>query len=332
MRALISGGCGFLGSHLVETLLWDKENQIEVVDNFATSPLPLEQLNKEMDFKRVRLNQQSIERFWGEYEGRHYDVVFHLASIVGPAKVLEHGGKIARSIISNADFMADIAKESNALFVDISTSEVYGGGVEGYCSEHMKCVVSPGATARKEYAVGKLASEIALQNDKKLRLKIIRPFNIAGPRQSGLGGFVLPRFLMQAMLAKPLTVFGDGEQQRAFTDVRDIVKAILLIVNKGDKVVYNVGNPKNRCSINRLAQEVIDVVGSNSEIQHVDPKEIYGKDYEGADDKFPDAHAIEELGWYPNWDRLGIIQSTLDYFFKLPVDVMQKFYKEIGLN
>jgi len=324
MNILITGGFGFLGSHLVELLLEEPDNHVHVVDNFSTSPLPLPDL---LEILRERDNLtysvMDVEDFCQSQPTKKYDAIYHLASVVGPAGVLPHAGRIAHSMLRDTMAIAELALECDARVLDVSTSEVYGGGQEGYCSETMPKIVPAKSSARLEYAVGKLAAETALLNlcaVGKLDARIVRPFNITGPRQSGRGGFVLPRFIGQALAGTDITVFGDGTQIRAFTHVRDMVEGIALAMRYG-KVgeVYNLGNPKNRCTIHELATDVQRLTGTRSRIVHVDPKAIYGPLYEEANNKFPDASkAVAELGWNPCHERERAIQDTILFMTSLP--------------
>jgi nucleoside-diphosphate-sugar epimerase len=221
-----------------------------------------------------------------------------------------------------------MAQRNGAKLVDVSTSEVYGGGQDGYCSEEFPKIVSAKTSARLEYAVGKLAAEVMIINlctMGQLDAAIIRPFNVAGPRQSCRGGFVLPRFVTSALQHKALTVFGDGRQVRAFTHGRDVARGIVLAMERGRSgEVYNVGNPENRCSILELAQTVVALSGSRSAITFVDPKAIFGPLYEEANDKYPDAtKTMRELGWKPEFSKRDIILETIRYFQRLPERVFK---------
>jgi UDP-glucose 4-epimerase len=321
---LVTGGFGFLGSHLVELLLAEQQNHVHVLDNLSTSPLPLGNLLNELGHpKNLTYSITDVEAFCKSLPGEGYDEIYHLASVVGPAGVLPHAGRIAVSIINDTMALANLALDCNAKLVDVSTSEVYGGGQEGFCTETMAKIVQADASPRLEYAVGKLATEIALLNLYKTRgldVKIVRPFNITGPRQSGKGGFVLPRFIGQAVANADITVFGDGRQVRAFTHVTDMAAGIVCAMKNGKAgEVYNLGNPKNRCSILELAEEVKRITRSASCIVFVDPKTIYGPLYEEANNKFPNASkALTELAWIPRYERTAIIEETVLYMKGLP--------------
>jgi len=321
---LVTGGFGFLGGHLIELLLSDAENHVHIVDNLSTSPLPLDDLLKEIDpTGRTTCSTVDILSFCRTESDRSWDEIYHLASVVGPAGVLPHAGRIAASIINDSAAIADLGLRCGARVVDVSTSEVYGGGQAGYCSESMSKIVPATSSARLEYAVGKLAAETSLLNlaeTQNLDVRIVRPFNVTGPRQSGRGGFVLPRFIGQALSGVDITVFGDGQQIRAFTHVKDMVTGILYAMRYGTKGgVYNLGNPANRCSILELAEEVRNISGTKSKIVMIDPKTVYGPYYEEANNKFPDAaKAIGELKWQPRFGRHEAISDTFNYMKNLP--------------
>lgn len=328
MRQLITGGFGFLGSHLLDVLLAEEENQVHVVDNLSTSPLPLERLLQELGTRpNLTYSIMDLSAYCAQNPNDKFDEIYHLASIVGPAGVLPHSGRISASIVNDTMAIVDLAISSGAKIVDISTSEVYGGGQEGFCSEGMSKIVPATSSARLEYAVGKLAAETSLINlaaKNLINARIVRPFNITGPRQSGKGGFVLPRFVGQALAGADITIFGDGSQIRAFTHVRDMANGIVLAMKSGRSgEIYNLGNPANRCSILELAQTVCEVVGGGSKLVFVDPKTIYGPLYEEANNKYPDAtKAMTELGWQPRFDRVSVIHDSAAYMRSLPESLL----------
>ena len=226
-----------------------------------------------------------------------------------------------RDVVRDTYYLIDYCIENDIKLLDVSTSEIYGGGQEGYCPESTPKIVPAETTVRLEYAIAKLAIETAIINScrtKMLKATIIRPFNVAGPRQSPEGGFVVPRFLQQAYNNKPITVFNDGSAIRAFTHVEDMANGIILGMSKGKNgEAYNIGNPSNKTTILELAQTVKIVLNSNSEIVHVNPKDIYGDYYEEANDKYPDAKkAMNELGWSPKHDIKKTILDAKDEFLR----------------
>jgi len=317
-RVLVTGGFGFLGGHLLERLLSAGVRRVHVVDNLTSNPVPIEVLLGELphtesltyDFVSVK------DYFAGAPEP--FDVIFHLASVVGPAGVLRHGGRIVASIVEDTYLLADFALDRGARLVDISTSEVYGGGQQGLCAEDIDKVVPARTSYRVEYAVAKLAAETALINLEVrhgLDVVIVRPFNVAGPRQSGDGGFVVPRFLAQARFGLPLTIFGAGRARRAFSHVEDLTAGILLAATRGVRgLAYNLGNHQNVLTIDQLADCVLRVTGATSEKRYVDPETIYGPSFAEANDKFPAAgRAISELGWKPEKNVDQIVGDAWEY-------------------
>jgi len=316
---LVTGGFGFLGSHLVERLLTEPEARVHVVDNLSTSPLDHEAFVRRVGDPRLTYDILSVEDFFARGEFGPYREIFHLASVVGPVGVLQHGGKITKSITDDTYRVMEMAQKAGARLCDVSTSEIYGGGRDGYCSENDSKIITSKVSARLEYAVAKLACEIALVNTCKMQedffAVIIRPFNIAGPRQSGKGGFVLPRFIKQCLAGEPLTVYGDGSMIRAFTHVSDVADGIVRALRLGRRgEAYNIGNPRNKISIKDLAERTVRISKSASRIDFVDPKKLFGPLFEEANDKYPDADkAMSELGWTPRYELDTVIEHCVEY-------------------
>lgn len=318
-HVLVTGGFGFIGSHLVERLLLGPDTRVHVVDNLTTTPIDVDAYVRELpEAGRLTWDIASVEAFCARPAPARFDEIFHLASVVGPVGVLPHAGRMAGMMVNDTARVAALATACGARLVDVSTSEVYGGGRDGYCSERDFKVIQPRVTVRLEYAVGKLAAEIALVNltaVSALSASIVRPFNVAGPRQSGTGGFVLPRFIAQADAGQPLTVYGDGSMIRAFTHVADIADGLIAVMQRGRSgEAYNLGNPANKTTILDLAHRVLRLTGSASAITRVDPKTLFGPLFEEANDKYPDADkSIHELGWLPKYDLDQIIRDTMAY-------------------
>ena len=319
-KILVTGGFGFIGSTLVEQLLEKSEVAIHVIDNMSTSPLEvpdyLEQIGSPAN---LTYDLVTIEHFFTRSSVPRFDEIYHLAAPVGPAGVLQHAGNMVRDVVRDAYLIIDYCRAHGTKLLDVSTSEIYGGGQSGYCPETTPKIVPAVTTVRLEYAIAKLAAETAIINmcrTRDLKATIVRPFNVSGQRQSPKGGFVLPRFIQQASVNQPITVFGDGRAIRAFTNVKDMASGIILAMDRGaNGEAYNVGNPANKTTILDLATRVKAVLESESEIRFVDPKKIYGELYEEANDKFPDAErAKKELGWQPRYTIEETIQDAFREF------------------
>lgn len=307
MTALVTGGLGFIGSHLVDRLLADGVDVV-VIDDESSSELTAAELWPGRPVTVLRVDMRAVD-------GLAYrpEVVFHLASPVGPVGVLERAGAITGDVVGLSALAADWAAAAGAPLVNVSTSEIYGGGDRGLCAEDMPRVVEAGAWARLEYQTAKLAAEVMLLNRPDVDVRIIRPFNVAGPRQSARGGFVLPRFIGQALRGEPLTVYAPGTQRRALTHVADLVDGIVLAWTAGQpNEDYNLGNADNTCSVAQLAAEVADLLGG--EVLQVDPQQLHGPGFREAAEKFPDAtKATRLLGWQPSRDRERIIIETAEW-------------------
>lgn len=323
-KVLVTGGFGFIGSELVSQLINKHKYEVVVVDNMSSSKLDIDDYLDQIQYKdKLIYHLISVAEFFerGFVDNYTFEEIYHLASPVGPAGVLKHAGNMIRQVVNDTYLIADYCIMNSCLLVDVSTSEIYGGGQSGYCPENTNKIVPANTTVRLEYAIAKLAMETALINQTKskgLLCVIVRPFNVAGPRQSPEGGFVLPRFIIQAHLNKDITIFGTGEALRAFTHVEDMANGIVLAAKNGRSgEAYNIGNPSNRTTILSLAEKVKSVLKSDSELTFVDPKTIYGDYYEEASDKYPDAvKAKKELGWEPVHSIESTIRSAFEEYLR----------------
>lgn len=309
MTAIVSGGAGFIGSHLVDLLAARGEHVLVIDDlrNHASKDEPpYTRWPDHVTWFASSVGATSPDGWF------FADVIYHLAGPVGPVGVLPEAGRIALDIVRDADVVRRWALALGAVLVDVSTSEVYGtaGASNG---EGDPCVFGAEPSARSEYASAKFAAERMLLDTPGLDVRIVRPFNVAGPRQRPDGGFVLPRFVRQALAGEPLTVYVPGTQRRAFTHVLDIAEGIVLAAERGHAGgVYNLGNPANECDILALAREVVEATGSSSPIEVVDPRDLWGPAFHEAPDKVPDAgRAMLELGWVPKRDRARTIADAI---------------------
>ncbi len=304
--ALVTGGLGFIGSHLVDLLL-SEGLWVVVIDNFVNNCV--DNMDCEIlagDITEVLLTEDIF-----------VDSVFHLASTVGPVGVLSQSGEMGNSIVRDTVALRDFCIEEGIKYTYVSTSEIYGD-VKDWHEDSIK-VFPAHYTVRSEYAAGKMTSEISIVNKARvadLSYTIIRPFNVAGPRQKPNLGFVLPRFVVAALTGQYITVYGDGSQRRAFTDVRDICDAIYMLAT-GHEGIFNIGNPANEMSIGDLAELVLKYVGdTESEIVNVDPKKLHGDLFEEVPDKIPCIDKLKEIGWSPKYSIEQTINDTIAYYRK----------------
>ncbi len=307
MVIVITGGAGFLGFALAEKLA--RRHTVYVID---TNPLP--PWSKTTTVRYLRANIGEFSKFFD------CDVIIHAASPVGPVGLLNAGGEIGPEIIQGSRQVISwaLAKKSQLIF--ISSSEVYGRA--GQLTEDSECSYSGSdPSIRNEYAQAKLLSEIMIANTAKLQpdfyYQIVRPFNIAGPRQLPANGFVLPRFTIQALSGCPLTVYGDGSQRRAFTHVKDVTEGIIAITEATQEhynKIWNIGNPANTIALIQLAGTVCRMAKRGS-IKCCDPRELHGPWFTECDEKLPDIGRIQSLlGWKPTISLDGIVSETLEFW------------------
>ncbi|MCB0344109.1 MAG: NAD-dependent epimerase/dehydratase family protein [Bdellovibrionales bacterium] len=313
MRALITGGLGFIGNALVKRLL-AQGHECHIVDNCINNCWQPDDAARSgaVVHAPVPVSEYDLA------SGPDFDVVYHLASPVGPVGVLQWAGEMASMIVSDTHALARYCIEKRAKLINISTSEIYGQNVDNQAQrEDIDKIVPAEVTIRLEYAVAKLTSEILLTNLAKvhpLKHVTIRPFNVAGPSQRGEVGFVTPRFIELALSNEPITVFGDGLQERCFTHVEDIVDSILALAeSKISNEVFNVGNPQNIVSILDLAKMVKEMTSSQSSIIFVDPKELFGPHYAEAYNKIPSIEKVTSLtSWRPSRSLHQILVDVIE--------------------
>jgi len=318
-KVLITGGLGFIGAHCIEKWKgsgWD----VCVVDNMSTNAIPID--HELLEGVQV-INENILDVDYKTLP--KVDLVLHLASPVGPVGVLKHSGNMARIILDDIYWAINTAKHNNCPLVFISTCEIYGHRAEkSYLKEEDDKVLHGEFTVRNEYAIAKLLSEIVLVNQGRInsdfKYQIIRPFNVTGEYQLPDGGFVLPRFVHQALNNEDITVYYDGLQLRAFTWVKDIVDGIYLTSVAEDNdwnEEWNIGNELNERTILYLAEKVKEITETDSNITHVDPTELHGPLFAEAPEKIPDSEKIKErLGWKPTKGVDEVIQEVVEYYTK----------------
>jgi UDP-glucose 4-epimerase len=303
MRVLVTGGAGFIGSHLVEELL-ARGHEVHVIDALITGARTnLEHIE---GHPRLRVTIDSIlNEPLMDAAIRETDLIFHLAAALGVNFILEHPLASLQTNLRGTDVVLGVADRYRKPVLVASTSEVYGKYDSGPLREDDDRILGSSQMSRWFYATAKAADEAlatAYWLEKRLPTIAVRFFNTIGPRQTGRYGMVVPRFIGQALRNEPVTVFGDGEQTRCFTYVGDVVKSIIALTETdrawGD--VYNVGRHAE-ISISDLAGRVIELTGSSSEIVYVPYAEAYAAGFEDMRRRVPDVTKLREtIGYAPD--------------------------------
>ena len=312
-RALITGGAGFIGSHLAERLVADGRD-VTVLDDFSTGRIEnLSALLGKPGFQLVRdsvENSHTVNTLMASC-----DEVYHLASAVGVQLVLDEPVRTIRTTIHGTEVVLEAANRFRRPVLITSSSEVYGKGAKVPFSEDDDVVMGPTVTTRYCYAYCKGIDEflgLAYHKQFGLPVTIVRLFNTVGPRQLGHYGMVLPRFVKAARANEPLKVHGDGSQTRCFCHVADVVDAIVRLTRlpAAQGRVFNLGG-EEEVSINDLAKRVIAITGSTSKIEHLTIREAYGQQFDDMPRRAPDLRRIREaIGFTPRHSLQQIIESV----------------------
>jgi UDP-glucose 4-epimerase len=316
MRILITGGAGFIGSHLTDRLVADG-HQITILDNLATGRK--ENLLAHLGGASVTFIEGSIldlPLLDGLIKETEY--VFHLAAAVGVFNIVNHPlDSLMTNIRGTENVLESAHKYSKPVFVT-SSSEVYGKNVSDSLKESDDRILGAPVTLRWSYSEAKAIDEslaYAYWVEKKLETRIVRFFNTVGPRQLGAYGMVVPRFVQFALKDEPITIYGNGEQTRCFGHVLDAVDAVVRIAFADNTIgkVINIGNDYE-ISINDLARKVIEQTNSKSEIIYVPYEEAYGDGFEDMERRVPNIELIKSLvGWEPKRDLSSMIIDIANF-------------------
>ena len=314
MRALITGGAGFVGSHLSDALLADGHH-VHVIDDLSTGSIANIAHLKEHPRFGYSIETINNEPLLAELvDGA--DVVFHLAAAVGVRKIVEEPVATIETNVHGTEVVLRQANKKKKLVLLASTSEVYGKNASVPFTENHDLVMGPTHTHRWAYACSKAIDEflaLAYHKEKRLPVVIVRLFNTVGPRQSGQYGMVIPSLVRQALLGHPITVHGDGTQSRSFTYVGDVVRALVALVQEPRAIgqVYNVGHTEE-ITIAALAERVKAMTGSDSPIVLVPYEEAYESGFEDMPRRLPDLTKLRALiGYEPKVDLDRILSEVI---------------------
>src|SRR5690349_4904822 len=317
MRALITGGAGFVGSHLSEALLANG-HEVFALDNLSTGSIDNIEHLKTNPLFHYTIDSVTNEPVLAELIDR-CDVIFHLAAAVGVRKIVEEPVATIETNVHGTEVVLKHANKKKKLVVIASTSEVYGKSLEVPFREDADLVLGPTPKHRWAYACSKAIDEflaLAYWKEKKLPVIIIRLFNTVGPRQSGQYGMVIPNFVRQALANQPITVFGDGTQSRSFTYVGDVVQGLLQLVQHPQAVgeVFNIGNGQE-ISMRALAEKIKTMTGSTSDVVLIPYDKAYEAGFEDMPRRVPDLGKIRGLvGYEPRVHLDEILSRVIDHF------------------
>jgi UDP-glucose 4-epimerase len=312
MKYLLTGGAGFIGSHLADELL-ARGNEVCIIDDLSTGQMKnIQHLKSQLSF-RYLLDTVMNRHVMAELVDDS-DIVLHLAAAVGVQLVVESPVRTIETNVKGTEIVLELAVKKKKRVVIFSTSEVYGKSNQASFSEMDDLILGPTCRGRWSYAASKIIDEflgLAYYKEKKLPITIIRLFNTVGPRQTGRYGMVVPRFVEQSLTGRPITVYGSGTQIRTFTHVQDAVRAIIGLAECTGAIgeVYNVGG-KECISICGLAELVKRLLNSSSSIVRIPYEEAYEQGFEDMERRVPDLTKIHQLiGFEP---QLSLEQMILD--------------------
>jgi UDP-glucose 4-epimerase len=317
MRALITGGAGFIGSHLSDALLTEG-HQVLILDNLSTGSIDnIAHLKGRAGFEYF-IDGVENEPLLAELIDRS-DVVFHLAAAVGVKLIVEQPVNTIETNVHGTEVVLKHANKKKKLVVIASTSEVYGKSNDVPFREDSDLVLGPTGKHRWAYACSKAIDEflaLAYWKERKLPVIIVRFFNTVGPRQTGRYGMVIPNFVRQALAGEPITVFGDGTQSRSFTHVTDVVGALLKLVAEPKAIgqVVNIGNVEE-VTIAALAERIRDLAGSSSTIRYIPYEEAYESGFEDMPRRVPDLTKVKGMiGYSPRRSLDDILTQVIGEF------------------
>ncbi len=316
MKLLITGGAGFIGSHLSEALL-ERGDEVYVLDDLSTGSIENIDYFKYHERLHYTIDTVMNEPVTAEHVDR-VDVVVHLAAAVGVRLIVESPVHTIETNVHGTETLLKLANKKKKKVLLASTSEVYGKSTDIPFREDSDLVMGATNKGRWSYACSKAIDEflgLAYYKERKLPVVVVRLFNTVGPRQTGRYGMVIPNFVRQALAGQPITVFGDGSQSRCFTDVSDVVGGLLGLIDHPDVAgeVFNIGS-QQEVSILELAEKVKAMTKSKSEIVLVPYEKAYEEGFEDMPRRVPDTGKIAKLvGYKPTVSLEQILERVIAY-------------------
>jgi UDP-glucose 4-epimerase len=317
MNILITGGAGFIGSHLAEKLLQNGHN-ISIIDNLSTGKFSnIRHLIKNPQFGYTIdsiLNREVLEPLI-----KNSEQIYHLAAAVGVKYIIDNPLLSLRTNIVGTENVLDFANMYKKKVLVASTSEIYGKSEKVPFKEDDDRLLGSTHISRWSYSSAKAVDEflsLAYYREKKLPVVIVRCFNTVGPRQTGQYGMVIPKMVKSALLDHPITIFGDGKQSRCFSYVDDVVDGMIKLMNnkKAEGQIFNIGS-NQEITIEELAQKIKKMTGSHSKIEFIKYEDAYEDGFEDMRRRVPDLEKINKfIGFKPNYDLDSILKKVIDYF------------------
>jgi UDP-glucose 4-epimerase len=311
---LVTGGGGFIGSHLVEALL-ARGNDVVVLDSLSTGQLP--NLEVARTHPNLRFVQGSVfDELLVDELVHECDTIVHLAAAVGVRLIMEEPLRSLNTNIRGAEIVIEAALHYRRKILLASTSEIYGKNSAVPLKETSDCILGSPTVPRWAYSTAKAMAEIlafAYHQERNLPAVVVRFFNTVGPRQSPAYGMVIPRLVEQALAGQPLTIYGDGSQTRCFCHVSDVISAVLALLEHPDAVgeIFNIGSDEE-VTILELSQRILEHTGSSSEIQLIPFDKAFQAAFEDIPRRVPDTSKVRALtGWQPTLTLDDILQETI---------------------
>jgi UDP-glucose 4-epimerase len=322
MRAFITGGAGFIGSHLADRLI-QRGDQVIVLDNLSTGRYEnISHLNGNPNFRLVI--GSILDEFLMDKWAERCDVIFHLAAAVGVELVVKNPWESLVTNIKGSEIVLQMAHRHLKKVLITSSSEIYGKNTEGPLKEEDDRILGSPLKSRWAYSTSKAVDEILSYlywKEKHLPTLIVRLFNTVGPRQTGAYGMVIPKFVCQALKGEPITIYGDGRQTRCFLHVEDAVNAFTRLMGHPSAVgnVFNIGS-QEEISIQDLARKVIQLTGSSSQIIYIPYHQAYEEGFEEMYRRVPDTTKAKNLiDFFPTIDLDGILKDVVLHYQHNPL-------------